>query len=76
MLGNCVPDIGRKVVHVVCYVPLGAYICHDLGRGVEISGEHHIGWDEELIDCPVVIMSGSLDVRIPEDSRIIARSES
>ncbi len=35
-------------MHAVCEVALGAYRGHDLGGGIEVVGEHHVGWDEEL----------------------------
>jgi hypothetical protein len=39
-----------EVVHVVCEVSLAADRGHDLRCGVQVPGEHHICWDEELVD--------------------------
>ena len=37
-------------MHVIGEVSLAPDVGHDLGSGVQVAREHHVGWDEELID--------------------------
>jgi len=50
VLCNRISDPPGKIVHVVCEVSLIPDVRHDLGSGVQVAGEHHVGRDEELID--------------------------
>jgi hypothetical protein len=44
-------------MHLVCEVALTTDGSHDGRCGVQVSGEHHIGWDEELVDRPKTLIS-------------------
>ena len=47
---------GRERDHIVGEVCVGAVAegGQDLGGGVEVVREHHVGGDEELVDCCVI----------------------
>lgn len=52
--GDGVAELGRETGHVLREGGLGAQRGHDLGGGVQVVGEHHVGGDEELEDGGVV----------------------
>jgi len=55
--GDGSTDTGGKIVHLVCEVALTTDGSHDGRCGVQVSGEHHVGWDEELINRPNTLIS-------------------
>lgn len=52
--GDGVAELGGEAGHILREGGLGAQRGDDLGGGVEVVGEHHVGGDEELEDGRVV----------------------
>jgi len=53
ILGDSITDATCKVMHMIRKVSLVANLSHNLGRRVEVSGKHHVGWNKKLVGCAV-----------------------